>query len=368
MYKALIRPILFLLHPELAHKAVLKFLRTLYRAPGSGFLVRLILGKRVADLPVSLLDRDFPNPVGLAAGLDKNADCPQAFTDMGFGWVELGTVTPKKQRGNPGRRLFRYTKDKALINRMGFPSKGVDRFLRKLQRQSRRGIVGINIGKNRATPVSMASEDYLEAMRVVYPYADYIAVNISSPNTAGLRDLQNAEHLDNLLFELKNEQVMLTKTRRHYVPLVLKISPDISDDDIRTIADQLKKHKWDAVIATNTTISRPGMEDYPDLPDEGGLSGAPLKDLSTDVVRKLYNQLQGRIPIIAAGGVFTANDAWEKMVAGADLVQIYTSFIYEGPAVIRRIVRGLERRVRSGGFSSLQEALEKARSGIHLMR
>jgi dihydroorotate dehydrogenase len=368
VYRVLIRPLLFLLHPELAHKLILKLLRLLYVIPGISFFVRLVTGQLVADLPVSLLGRDFPNPVGLAAGLDKNADCPRAFSDMGFGWVELGTVTPKKQRGNPGKRLFRYSEEAALINRMGFPSAGVDRFLGKLQRQKRRGIVGINIGKNRTTPISNATDDYLLAMNAAYPYADYIAVNISSPNTSGLRDLQNEAHLEKLLQTLKNEQVILTKTRRHYVPLVLKIAPDMDDDSIKVIAKQLLKHKWDGVIATNTTITRPGMEHYDNVPDEGGLSGAPLKDLSTEVVRKLYNQLQGKIPIIAAGGIFTANDAWEKLVAGADLVQIYTSFIYEGPAVVRRIVRGLERRVRTGGFASLAEALEKARSGIHLMR
>jgi len=368
VYKRLIRPLLFLLHPEIAHKLILRGLRMLYLIPGIGWIVRLFSGNFVTRLPVELLDRRFPNPVGLAAGLDKDASCPQAFADMGFGWVELGTVTPEKQKGNPGKRLFRYPNEAAIINRMGFPSIGVDRFLRRLQHNPRRGITGINIGKNRNTSLSNAVDDYLTAMRAVYPYADYIAVNISSPNTSGLRDLQNAQHLENLLESLKNEQVMMTRTRSHYVPLALKIAPDLDDDSIKTIAELVLKHKWDAVIATNTTITRPGMDDYIGLPDEGGLSGTPLKDLSTSVIRRLYNQLQGKVPIIGAGGVTDANDAWEKLVAGADLIQVYTGFIYEGPAIVRRIVRGLDRRVRTGGFNNLQDALEKARSGIHLMR
>ena len=368
MYVKLLRPILFLLDAELSHRLTLACLRFFYLVPGMHQLMQFAFARLTPSLPTNIMGIDFPNPVGLAAGLDKNAKYAQPFADVGFGWVELGTVTPRKQAGNPGKRIFRLPEHAAIINRMGFASVGVDRFLRNLQRFGKGGIIGINIGKNRTTPIGNATDDYLSAMQAVYPYADYIAVNISSPNTSHLRDLQKQENLDALLGGLKNEQIMLGKTRRHYVPLAVKIAPDLTDEEIKTIAELVVKHKIDAVIATNTTVTRPMVEDDIRASEGGGLSGRPLKALSTELIRKLYNNLQGRVPIIGVGGIENASDAWDKMVAGADLLQIYTGFIYEGPAIVRRIVRKLKRRVHSSGCSNLQEAISKARSGIHLMR
>ena len=368
MYLKLIRPVLFSLDAETSHRLTLGFLRLLYLVPGMHHLVRTISNHITPSLPTTVMGLEFPNPVGLAAGMDKNAKCARPLGDLGFGWVELGTVTPLKQSGNPGKRIFRLPDHAAIINRMGFSSVGVERFIQNLQHFGKSGIVGINIGKNRATPMDHAVDDYLSAMQAVYPYADYITVNISSPNTSHLRDLQKEDNLDALLASLKNEQIMLGKTRRHYVPLAIKIAPDLNDEEIATITKLTLKHKIDAVVATNTTVTRPGIEDDIRASEGGGLSGRPLKALSTEIIRKLYNHLQGKVPIIGVGGIATAADAWDKMVAGADLIQVYTGFIYEGPAIIRRITRGLERRVRSSGFSTISEAVSKARSGIHLMR
>jgi len=368
VYVRFLRPLLFLLDAESSHKLILLLLRLLYWVPGAGALVRLLVGRLTEPLPTRVMGLDFPNPLGLAAGMDKDARCPRAWADLGFGWVELGTVTPEPQPGNAGRRIFRLPRHRALINRLGFPSVGVKRFTQNLGHGRKRGIVGINIGKNRDTPIARAADDYLNAMRAVYPYADYIAVNISSPNTSQLRELQKEDYLDTLLATLKNEQIMLGKTRRHYVPLAIKIAPDLNDEELDTVAGLLLKHKFDAVIATNTTVERPGLEEELLAAENGGLSGRPLKDRSTATIRKLYNRLQGEIPIIGVGGIENAADAWEKMVSGADLIQIYTAFVYQGPAVIRHIVRGLRRRVKASGYTTLEEALEKARSGIHLMR
>lgn len=368
MYKNLLRPLLFLLDAEFSHKLVLKLLRLLYYLPGASLVTRMLLGGRVEALPTELMGLSFRHPVGLAAGMDKNGQCAQAFTDMGFAAVELGTVTPRAQSGNPGKRLYRLPKQDALINRMGFPSVGLDKFLRTLRHQGKHGIIGINIGKNRATPINQAVDDYLTAMRAVYSYADYIVVNISSPNTSHLRELQKEEHLDKLLIALKDEQIVQTKTTRHYVPVAIKIAPDIDDENLANIAELVLKHKIDAVIATNSTIQRPGIEDEPLASEGGGLSGPPLRDLSTEIIRKLYHHLEGKVPIIAVGGITSATDAWEKMVAGADFIQVYTSFVYQGPAVIRRITRGLRRRLKSSGLATLREAVDKARTGVHLMR
>ena len=368
VYRKLIKPLLFRLDPETSHRLVLLLLRIIYLLPGSGLLMQLLLKRRTPALPLTVFGREFPNPVGLAAGADKDACCLGAFSDMGFGWLELGTVTPEPQPGNPRPRVFRLPEVHGVINRMGFPGVGVQHFLRNLQKTSKRGLVGINIGKNAATPASRAIDDYLSVMRAVYPYADYIAVNISSPNTQGLRDLQKADALSGLLAALKNEQIMQGKTRRHYVPLAIKIAPDLTGEEIDAIADLVVEHKWDAVIATNTTVQRPGLEDTPLASEQGGLSGAPLRDLSTDVIRKLYNRLQGKVPIIGVGGVENANDAWDKLMAGADLVQLYSGFVYQGPAVARRIVRGLERRMRTSGETDFAAAVTNARRGIRLMR
>ena len=343
-------------------------LQALHFIPGVGLLTRLCYARRIAAMPVEIMGLRFPNPVGLAAGLDKNGKYLRPLANIGFGFIECGTVTPRPQAGNPSKRLFRIPSQRALINRLGFNNVGADRFITNLSRQDKPCILGVNIGKNRDTPDENTIQDYLHNLRALYGHADYLVINVSSPNTPGLRGLQDSQQLAQLLHALKSEQVVLAKTTQVYVPLALKIAPDLSDDQIDSIAAQVLAHKVDAVIATNTTLARPGMEKILLAKENGGLSGQPLNALSTRVIRRLYLQLQGKVPIIGVGGVATADDAWEKLVAGADLIQIYTGLIYEGPAVVKKIVRGLARRVNVSGQTTLAAAVAKARSGTHLMR
>jgi len=357
----LIRPLLFALDAETSHRLTLGLLHAGWRLPGAGALARRLLAAKVPELPVNVMGLQFPNPVGLAAGLDKEACCATAFQDMGFGFVELGTVTPRPQPGNPTPRLFRLTAHTAILNRMGFNSGGLDTFLVNLQHTHRHGLIGINLGKNKDTPADRAIDDYLTGMRAVYPYADYITINISSPNTPGLRDLQEANALDALLARLRDEQERLATSQGRRVPLALKIAPDLDEASIDAVAGLLLSHQFDAVIATNTTTQRPGLVSEPLARETGGLSGLPLKPLSTRVIRQLYTTLQGRIPIIGVGGIFTAEDAWEKLQAGAELIQIYSALIYRGPDVVRHIVSGLADRVRAAGVATLDEALQRVR-------
>lgn len=333
-----------------------------------GALLRALYRPQADTLAVDIMGLHFPNPVGLAAGLDKNAECVPALFNLGFGAVEIGTVTPNPQPGNETKRLFRLPQQHALINRMGFPSVGVDAFLINLRKDEKAGIIGINIGKNKNTPNDQAIDDYLSAFRAAYASADYIAINISSPNTPNLRDLQSSNALDEMLKALKHEQVMLGKTRGLYIPIALKIAPDLDEAELVSIADLALKHKLDAVIATNTTIDRTGVEGELLATEIGGLSGRPLKERSTQVVRILYNHFKGRIPIIGVGGIENADDAWNRLVAGADFIQIYTGFIYKGPAIVKHICRGLEKRVATSGCKTLTEAINEARTGVHLMR
>ncbi len=354
---ALLRKLLFRLDAEFSHHLVFSLLRTLSLVPGA----RACLRHRPPPLPVEAMGLKFPNPVGLAAGLDKNADLAPILADFGFGFLELGTVTPRPQPGNPRPRLFRLPPQRALINRMGFNSAGLALFLNNLYQWERTCPVGINIGKNKDTPLEHAVDDYLAALRAIYPHADYVTINISSPNTPGLREMQSQEHLDELLRALKADQAALAGIHGRYVPIAVKIAPDLDDGQIAAIAALMQQHGMDAVIATNTTITRPGLEQEPLAKQAGGLSGRPLKALSTAVIRKLHAHLQGKVPIIGAGGIETADDAWEKLVAGADLVQIYTVFIYEGPGVVKRIIRGLANKVAASGCATLAEAVAKAR-------
>lgn len=365
---AYIRNLLFLFDAERMHRLVLSGLRLIYLIPGIGALMRALFVYRDPALASTVMGIRFPNPVGLAAGFDKYGRCVRPLLDLGFGFIEAGTVTPVKQKGNPRKRLYRLPRQHALINRMGFPSKGVDRFVRRLVENPRHGRLGINIGKNKNTANEEAAEDYLRCLRTVYTYGDYVAINISSPNTPGLRALQEGEALDRLLGELKTEQLMLGKTRRIYVPLAVKLSPDLSDEALDEIAELALKHKIDAIIATNTTMMRTGVENELLSSEAGGLSGRPLKLRATQVVRRLYNHLQGQVAIIGVGGIENDEDAWERMVAGADLVQVYTGFIYEGPLIAKRINAGIARRIHGTGATNLAEALEKARSGEHLIR
>ena len=361
---SLIRPLLFTLDAERSHDLTLGLLRAVNRVPGARALLRGCYAGRSPSLPVEIMGLHFPNPVGLAAGLDKDARYQASLFDFGFGFLELGTVTPLPQPGNPQPRLFRLTRHAAIINRMGFNSSGLDAFLANLAAQPRRGLIGINLGKNKLTPDAQAIDDYLVGLRAVYAHADYVTLNISSPNTPGLRALQDEAPLAALLAALKREQELLARRHDRYVPIALKIAPDLEDGAIDVIARLLVTHHMDAVIATNTTVTRPGLEHESRRHETGGLSGRPLRTLSTQVIRRLYATLQGRIPIIGVGGIGSADDAWEKLVAGADLIQLYTAFIYQGPGVVSEIVRGLTEKVRAQGVANLTDALRQARRRI----
>jgi dihydroorotate dehydrogenase len=357
----LLRPLLFWLPAETSHRLTFALLDYFYRLPGAAWVMRRLFTRSLPSLPLTVMGLHFSNPVGLAAGLDKNAELIRPLSGFGFGFLEVGTVTPRPQPGNARPRLFRLVHHAAIINRMGFNNVGVENLLANLARQGKPCPIGINIGKNRDTPVERATEDYVSALRAVYAHADYVSVNISSPNTAGLRDLQNEKNLDALLHALKTEQTSLAEKNKHYVPIALKIAPDLDDAQLAAIARLVLTHRFDAVIATNTTITRPGLETEPLSAQAGGLSGRPLKPQSTEIIRKLYALLQGKIPIIGVGGIESADDAWEKLVAGADLIQIYSALIYEGPCVVQTIVDGLAERVRVSGASNLNEAVVRAR-------
>lgn len=329
---SLARPLLFSLDPEQAHDLTLPALRF---AEAAG-LSRL-LPKPVAD-PRTVMGLTFPNAVGLAAGLDKEGAYIDGLAALGFGFIEIGTVTPRAQPGNAKPRMFRLPEAQALINRLGFNNGGVDAFVRNVQAsrfyQEQRGILGLNIGKNADTPIERATDDYLYCLDKVYPYAAYVTVNISSPNTKNLRQLQQASELDALLSSLKQAQSQLADAHGRYVPLVLKIAPDLDNEQIDTIANALLRHHIDGVIATNTTITRDAVQGLPHANETGGLSGAPVRDLSTRVIRALHQVLRDEIPIIGVGGILSGTDATEKMLAGASLVQLYTGLIYRGPGLV----------------------------------
>jgi dihydroorotate dehydrogenase len=295
----------------------------------------------VADKPVDVMGLRFANPLGLSAGLDKNGDCFNALGALGFGFVEVGTVTPRPQPGNAKPRIFRLPEADAIINRMGFNNLGIDHLIANVRRRRYRGVLGINIGKNFDTPVDRALDDYLIGLEKAYPYADYITINISSPNTPGLRRLQFGDSLKALLKPVKIRQQQLADADGRYVPLAVKIAPDMSDAEIRETAKTLLSAEVDGVIATNTTLSRDGVEGLKYADETGGLSGAPVREKSTHVIRVLADALENQLPIIGVGGIDSADAAREKIQAGATLLQIYTSFIYKGPRLIRDIVDAL---------------------------
>ncbi|PKM11299.1 MAG: dihydroorotate dehydrogenase (quinone) [Gammaproteobacteria bacterium HGW-Gammaproteobacteria-3] len=333
---SLVRPALFSLDPETAHDVTLKLLQVAYLSGLSKFLYPAL-----PDKPVTLMGLEFKNPVGLAAGLDKNGAYIDALSALGFGFIEIGTVTPRPQPGNPKPRLFRLPKQRAIINRMGFNNKGVDSLLERLGRSRYRGVIGINIGKNFDTPIGQATDDYLFGLRKAYAAASYITINISSPNTKNLRQLQQGDDIKNLLQALKQEQLKLQKQHSKYTPLVLKIAPDLTPEDIIRIAALLLQFEMDGVIATNTTIAREGIAGHPLADEAGGLSGAPVKDAATAVVKGLAGELNGKLPIIAAGGIMSVEDALEKLAVGASLIQLYSGLIYQGPGLVADIVRSL---------------------------
>lgn len=328
-----IRHFLFQMEPEKAHAFVLNNLNKLYD--------HKLLVRHEYNLPKQLMNITFPNPVGIAAGLDKNGEYINALSALGFGFIEVGTVTPRPQDGNPKPRMFRLPQAQALINRLGFNNKGVDYLIKQIKNAEYGGVLGINIGKNFDTPLEKAVDDYLFCLQKVYQYADYITVNISSPNTPGLRQLQFGEELNNLLASLKKRQTELTDEKKKYVPVVIKISPDLTQEQLENIAQTLISNQIDGVIATNTTVSREAIENNPLSQEQGGLSGKPLFNKSTEIVQQLHQLLQNKIPIIGVGGIMSAHDAQLKFQAGADLIQIYTGFIYKGPGLIGEIVHSI---------------------------
>lgn len=329
----ILRSFMFRLDPETAHKLGLVSMQQMAHLGPLNPLHQSLPPK-----PVSVMGLQFPNRVGMAAGMDKDGECIEGLAAIGFGFIEVGTVTPRPQPGNAKPRLFRLVQDQALINRMGFNNKGVESLCGRLAVRRFEGVLGVNIGKNLTTAVDDALDDYRAALSAAYPHADYVAVNISSPNTPGLRSLQTGEHFTHLLRGLDEARQALADRHGKRVPLAIKIAPDLTAEEIARLADLLVEFGMDAVIATNTTLSRAGVEQSPHAAEAGGLSGRPLLERSTEVVLQLASRLQGTLPIIACGGIFAAADAQAKLAAGASLVQIYTGFIYRGPALVREIV------------------------------
>lgn len=343
----LARPFLFSLDAERAHNLGLRALDTAYRLGTTP-----LLAPRIAPLPTTALGLTFPNPVGLAAGLDKNGAHIDALFALGFGFVEIGTITPRPQAGNPRPRLFRLPVHNAIINRMGFNNDGVDALVRNVERaRDRRGLLGINIGKNKDTPNEQALDDYLVCLDKVYPLADYITVNISSPNTAGLRELQEENALRQLVAGLRERQEALAARHGRRVPMLVKVAPDLSERDIDAAARVLGELRVDGVIATNTTIDRTRIAGDALANEAGGLSGAPLLDQSTVVLRRLRARLPEAMPLIGVGGIVSGADAVAKMAAGASLVQVYSGMIFRGPALVAECVEAIRRRreAPSGG-------------------
>ena len=328
----LLKPFVFALDPETAHEISIAGMKALGRS-GLVPAARPLPGR-----PVTAMGLDFPNPVGMAAGLDKNGEAIDVLAGWGWGFLEIGTVTPRPQRGNPRPRLFRLPEAMGVINRMGFNNHGVAALVENVKAAKFRGILGINIGKNFDTPIERAADDYLACLDQVYAHASYVTVNISSPNTKNLRQLQGDAELDALLGALKARQAELAQTHGRHVPLALKIAPDLDDAEVTGIADALRRHRIEGVIATNTTLSREGVEHLPHGKEGGGLSGAPVFEKSTAVVRKLAAALAGELPIIAAGGITDGARAKAKLDAGATLVQIYSGLIYRGPELVKECV------------------------------
>ena len=326
----LIRKLLFLLPPETAHHVSLKSLKLLNKLG--------ILRQKIPKQPVSVMGLEFPNPVGLAAGLDKNGEYIDALASFGFGFIEIGTVTPRPQPGNPPPRLFRLVESEAIINRMGFNNKGVDYLIEQVKKSNYQGILGINIGKNFDTAVENAVDDYLIGLNKVYPYASYITINISSPNTPNLRTLQYGEELCDLLKSIKKEQASLQQQYHRYVPIAIKIAPDLTDNEIKSMAERFLEQKIDCLIATNTTISREAVKGQRYADETGGLSGKPVTQASTNVIRQFSQYFAGQIPIIGVGGISSRQDAQDKLDAGASLLQVYTGLIYQGSGLVKDIL------------------------------
>ena len=333
MMYSLARPLLFSLAPERAHELTLSLLKSTHKMG--------LMRQNVPEKPVICMGIQFPNPIGLAAGLDKNGAYIDALADLGFGFIEIGTITPRPQAGNPHPRLFRLPKAKAIINRMGFNNDGVDKLIENVKASKFKGILGINIGKNADTPVENAVDDYLICLEKVYNYASYITVNISSPNTKNLRSLQSGDALTELLSTLKKRQLELAEENSHYVPLVLKVAPDLEAEDVQFISKQLIEFKIDGLIVTNTTLSREGVEGLPFAEEAGGLSGAPVFEKSTACLTAFSKALNGEVPLIGVGGILSGEQAVAKREAGASLVQVYSGLIYTGPDLVKDCINAL---------------------------
>lgn len=334
------RTAMFQLEAEKAHYLGLKGLSLLQLSGLSSLLF-----PKIDTTSVRVMGIDFPNPVGLAAGLDKNGDYIDGLAALGFGFIEIGTVTPRPQAGNPKPRLFRLPEAEAIINRMGFNNLGVEHLTEQVKIAKSDAIIGINIGKNFDTPVEKAVDDYLIGLRNVYTFADYVTINISSPNTPGLRTLQFGDSLNELLAALKKEQTLLHIQHGRYVPMAVKVAPDLNVDEVKQLAQAFEQFEIDAVIATNTTMSREGVSGLAFSEEIGGLSGRPVFNKSTEIVRQFRDELPQNLPIIAAGGIMSAKDALEKFDAGAELVQIYSGFIYQGPKLVSDIVHAINKRM-----------------------
>lgn len=360
LYRTLLRPILFRLPPETAHELALHSLDFLKPQSVNRFVRHRFASNSFGEL--TRFGLKFPNPVGLAAGFDKDGLALQSLCALGFGFIEAGTVTYHAQPGNPRPRLFRLRKDSALINRAGFNNAGASAFAKRVRALKLDCVLGVSIGKSKITPMKDAAADYLASFELVYSIADYIAINVSSPNTPQLRELQKASHLSSLLdaLQTRNRELQQTHSRPSPMPLLVKLSPDIHEADIESIVDVLKSFAIDGIIATNTTTGRDHLvTDAKVIAEigEGGLSGAPLRRTATQMIAKLYRLTDAKVPLIGVGGIFTAEDAWEKITAGASLLQLYTGFIYQGPGIAKSINEGLAKLLAANGFKTLDEAV-----------
>lgn len=359
VYRSLVRPLLFTLPPETAHELALHSLSLLRPKFINDLVVRHF---RTGPLNVKRFGLSFPNPVGLAAGFDKDGVALQPLAALGFGFIEAGTVTYHPQPGNARPRLFRLSEDQALINRAGFNNAGAAAFARRVEHRRPNCVLGVSIGKSKITPLPEATEDYLASFDLVYKVADYVAINVSSPNTPQLRDLQQAEQLASLLSALqaRNRELQRQHQRQTPAPLLVKLSPDLEREHLETIVEVIDRLQIDGIVATNTTVSRDNLRTDPrrvSACGDGGLSGKPLSKRSTAMIARLYELTRGRIPLIGVGGIFTADDAWEKISAGASLVQLYTGLIYQGPGVVRQINEGLAKILEREGMATLDEAI-----------
>jgi len=338
LFYPLTRAALFCMDAEQAHALTLKGLNAAVAAGTAG-----LINGRIPDDPRTVMGLRFANPVGLAAGADKNGECIDGFGALGFGFLELGGVTPRPQPGNPKPRLFRIPEARAIINRLGFNNLGVDVLVENLKRRKYKGVVGVNLGKNLDTPLAQAADDYAICYEKVYPHTDFATVNISSPNTKNLRQLQGEDELGPILARIKREQARLADAHGKLVPVAVKIAPDLSDEEIEVIARLLIQHKIDAVIATNTTVSREAVQGLPNADEAGGLSGAPVFEPSNRVIRALAGHLDGALPIIGVGGIMSGADARAKIEAGASLVQFYSGLVYRGPGLVAEVARALRK-------------------------